>query len=71
VAGIRAILAASPFDGEGYRKIRAWLAHRGLAASGKRVLRLMREHGLPMPRRLGPPNGEIRPACAGSTDRPT
>ena len=29
VAGIRAVLAASPFHGEGYRKIRARLAHRG------------------------------------------
>ena len=46
VAGIRAILAANPFHGEGSRKIRARLAHRGLAVSGKRVLRLMRQHGL-------------------------
>jgi len=29
VAGIRAVLAASPFHGEGYRKVRARLAHRG------------------------------------------
>ena len=42
VAGIRAILAANAFHGEGYRKIRARLAHRGLPVSGKRVLRLMR-----------------------------
>ena len=70
VAGIRAILGASPFHGEGYRKIRARLAHRGLAVSGKRVLRLMRQHGLLAPRRLGPPNGD--PAHAGTiiTDRP-
>jgi putative transposase len=70
VAGIRAILAASPFRGEGYRKIRARLAHRGLSVSGKRVLRLMRQHGLLAPRRLGPPNGD--PAHTGTiiTDRP-
>jgi putative transposase len=70
VAGIRAILAASPFHGEGYRKIRARLAHRGLPVSGKRVLRLMRQHSLLAPRRLGPPNGD--PAHAGTiiTDRP-
>jgi putative transposase len=70
LAGIRAILAASPFHGEGYRKIRARLAHHGLAVSGKRVLRLMRQHGLLAPRRLGPPNGD--PAHAGTiiADRP-
>ena len=70
VAGIRAILAASTFHGEGYRKIRARLAHQGLTVSGKRVLRLRRQHGLLAPRRLGPPNGD--PAHAGTiiTDRP-
>jgi hypothetical protein len=57
VAGIRAVLAASAFHGEGYRKVRARLAHRGLAVSGKRVLRLLRAHQLLAPRRLGPPNG--------------
>src|SRR5919108_387623 len=45
VTGIQAVLAASPFHGEGYRKIRARLAHRGLSVSGKRVLRLLRQHG--------------------------
>src|SRR5262245_27271428 len=66
----RAVLAACPFHGEGYRKVRARLAHRGRAASGKRVLRLMRTHGLLAPRRLGPPNGN--PAHDGTiiTDRP-
>jgi PAS domain-containing protein len=56
--------------GEGYRKVRARLAHRGRAVSGKRVLRLMRLHGLLAPRRLGPPNGN--PAHDGTiiTDRP-
>ena len=55
VAAIRAVLAASPFHGEGYRKVRARLAHRGLAIGGKRVLRLMRLQHLLAPRRLGPP----------------
>jgi hypothetical protein len=70
VLAIRAILAACPFHGEGYRKVRARLAHRGYAVSGKRVLRLMRAHGLLAPRRLGPPNGN--PAHDGTiiTDRP-
>src|SRR3989442_954019 len=70
VEEIRAVLAACPFHGEGYRKVRARLAHRGRAVSGKRVLRLMRAHGLLAPRRLGPPNGN--PAHGGTiiTDRP-
>ncbi|MGH7393870.1 MAG: transposase [Candidatus Rokuibacteriota bacterium] len=70
VAGIRAVLAASPFHGEGYRKVRARLAHRGLAVGGKRVLRLMRAHHLLAPRRVGPPNGN--PAHDGTiiTSRP-
>ncbi len=70
VEAIRAVLAACPFHGEGYRKVRARLAHRGLHLGGKRVLRLMRLHGLLAPRRLGPPNGD--PAHAGTitTTRP-
>jgi len=70
VEAIRAVLAATPFHGEGYRKIRARLAHRGLRLGGKRVLRLMRLHHLLAPRRLGPPNGD--PAHAGTitTTRP-
>ena len=57
VAAIRAILAATPFHGEGYRKVRARLAQRGIKIGGKRVLRLMRAHALLAPRRDGPPNG--------------
>src|SRR5262249_22500108 len=70
VVAIRAVLAATSFHGEGYRKVRARLAHRGVAVGGKRVLRLMRIHHLLAPRRLGPPNGD--PAHAGTitTTRP-
>jgi transposase InsO family protein len=70
LVAIRDILQTTPFHGEGYRKVRARLAHRGVAVSGKRVLRLMRAHGLLAPRRLGPPNGN--PAHDGTitTDRP-
>jgi putative transposase len=64
VTAIRAVLAATPFHGEGYRKIEARLAHRGCAIGGKRVLRLLRQHQLLAPRRLGPPNGD--PAHAGT-----
>ncbi len=67
---IRTVLATCPFHGEGYRKVRARLAHQGVAVSGKRVLRLLRQHSLLAPRRLGPPNGN--PAHDGTiiTDRP-
>src|SRR5262249_54911887 len=70
VEAIRAVLTETPFHEEGYRKIRARLAHRGLTVSGKRVLRLLREHQLLAPRRIGPPNGD--PAHAGTiiTTRP-
>jgi hypothetical protein len=61
LVAIRDILQTTPFHGEGYRKVRARLAHRGVAVSGKRVLRLMRAHGLLAPRRLGPPNGNPGP----------
>ncbi len=40
VEAIRLVLATTPFHGEGYRKVRARLAHRGLAVGGKRVLLL-------------------------------
>jgi hypothetical protein len=70
LAAIRGVSQATPFHGESYRKVRARLAHRGLAVSGKRVLRLMRQHQLLAPRRLGPPNGD--PAHTGTiiTTRP-
>lgn len=54
---IRAVLAASPFLGEGYRKVWAKLRHRGIRTSRARVLRLMREHGLRAPTRNGAPRG--------------
>ena len=57
LTAIRRILATSPFHGEGYRKVRARLSHAGVWVGGKRVLRLMRQHSLLAPRRLGPPNG--------------
>ena len=62
IAAIRRALSATPFHGERYWKVRAWLVHRGVAVSGKRVLRLMRNHQPLAPRRLGPPNGDPAPA---------
>ena len=58
VAAIRGVLAASPFHGEGYhRKVWARLRLQGLRTSKRRVLRLMREHGLLAPTRAGRPHG--------------
>ena len=54
---IRHVLAASPFHGEGYRKVWARLRLQGLRTSKERVRRLMREHGLQAPQRRGYPPG--------------
>jgi putative transposase len=57
VAEIRGILKASPFHGEGYRKVWARLRFAGLRTSKRRVLRLMRENGLLAPHRTGRARG--------------
>ncbi len=57
VEAIRAVLAASPFHGEGHRKVWARLRFAGIRTSKRRVLRLMREHGLLAPSRVGSPRG--------------
>jgi transposase InsO family protein len=50
---IRQVLLASPFAGEGYRKIRARLRREHqVHVSGKRVLRLLRSEGLLAPQRV-------------------
>ena len=54
---IRAVLAASPFHGEGHRKVWARLRVAGLRTSKRRVLRLMRENNLLAPSRIGAPRG--------------
>src|SRR5512145_1551475 len=54
---IRRILEASPFPGEGYRKVWARLRHGGIRTSPRRVLRLMRAHQLLAPTRQGHPHG--------------
>ena len=47
LAGIRGVLDASPFLGEGYRKVWARLRQQhGIRTSMRRVLRIMRAHGL-------------------------
>lgn len=48
---IREEITASPFHGEGHRKLWARLRFRGIRTSKTRVLRLMREHQLLAPQR--------------------
>jgi putative transposase len=54
---IRSVLAASPFHGEGHRKVWARLRHAGTRTSLRRVLRLMRQNNLLAPTRAGAPRG--------------
>ena len=54
-AAIRAVLAASPFHGEGHRKVWARLRPCAIRSSLRRVLRLMRD--LLAPGRVGSPRG--------------
>jgi transposase InsO family protein len=54
---IRAVLGASPFHGEGHRKVWARLRMVGVRTSKRRVLRLMRENNLLAPSRVGVPRG--------------
>ncbi len=57
LAAIRELLTSNPFHGEGYRKIWARLRFAGIRTSKRRVLRLMREHDLLAPGRVGRPHG--------------
>ena len=57
VEAIQAVLSGSPFHGEGHRKVWARLRMAGVRTSKRRVLRLMREHGLLAPSRVGAPRG--------------
>ena len=57
VRAIRRLLQDSPFHGEGYRKLWARLRFAGIRSSRRRVLRLMREHGLLAHQRAGRPHG--------------
>jgi transposase InsO family protein len=57
LAAIRAVLDATPFHGEGHRKVWARLRVAGVRTSKRRVLRLMRENDLLAPSRVGSPRG--------------
>ena len=57
VARIRDVIGAGGFHGEGYRKVWARRRFAGVRTSRRRVLRLMREHGLLAFQRLGAARG--------------
>ena len=57
VAQIKRLIEESPFHGEGYRKMWARLRFARIRTSKERVRRLMREHGLQAPHRVGHPHG--------------
>jgi hypothetical protein len=54
---IRTVLDASPFHGEGDRKVWARLRFAGIRTSLRPLLRLMRQNDLLAPRRVGLPRG--------------
>jgi len=56
-AAIRAIRAASPFHGEGHRKVWARLRFAGTRTSLRRVRRLMLENDPLAPGRVDSPSG--------------
>ena len=57
VGHIRRVLEASPFHGEGYRKVWAKLRVEGIRTSQERVRRFMRAHDLQAPHRVGQAHG--------------
>ena len=67
---IRAVLARSPFIGEGYRKAWARLRLAGVRTSKGRVLRLMRAAGLLASTRVGRRRGPRNHDGTITTDRP-
>ena len=70
VEEIRTVLKASPFLGEGHRKVKARLAAKGIRVGKNRVLRLMREHGLLAPVRRGHPRGDRTHSGHIRTEKP-
>lgn len=54
LVAIQEVIEASPFTGEGYRKVWARLRLRSLRTAARRVRRLMKEHSLLAPHRPAP-----------------
>jgi len=69
VVAIRQLLMDSPFHGEGHRKLWARLRFAGIRTSRRRVLRLMRTHGLLAHQRAGRPRGPKAHDGTITTDR--
>jgi len=67
---IRAVLEASPFLGEGHRKVWARLRWQGVRTSKARVLRLMREAKLLAPTRAGHAHGPTAHDGTITTEQP-
>ncbi len=67
---IRAVLTASPFLGEGHRKVWARLRWQGVRTSKARVLRLMRAAQLLAPTRVGHAHGPAAHDGTITTDAP-
>ena len=70
VGHIGRMLEASPFHGEGYRKAWAKLRVEGIRTSQERVRRLMREHALQAPHRVGHAHGPKAHETGPSPPRP-
>jgi putative transposase len=69
VVAIRQLLTDSPFHGEGHRKLWARLRFAGIRTSRRRVLRLMRTHGLLAHQRAGRRRGPKAHDGTITTDR--
>ena len=65
---IRGQILAARLHGEGYRKIWARLRHAGIRTSARRVRRLMGEHGLLAPHRVGRPTERAHDGTIGTTE---
>jgi putative transposase len=70
VEKIRAVLATSPFVGEGHRKVWARLRWQEVRTSKARVLRLMREARLLAPTRVGHAHGPAAHDGTITTEQP-
>jgi putative transposase len=66
---IRAQVLGSRLHGKGYRKIWARLRHAGIRTSARRVRRLMGQHGLLAPHRIGRPEQRAHDGTITTTRR--
>jgi transposase InsO family protein len=64
---IRTQILASRLHGEGHRKIWARLRHSGIRTAARRVRRLMGQHGLLAPHRVGRPTGRAHDGTITTT----